>query len=421
MAVSSNRRRPPHSSCYGPEQQSLNERYIPGGLGSCLTWALFLGLVMPVQGQDLQRLPPVDAPPPHAFEPIRLTSLVEQTSAKDFTIDVGGYVKADFIHDFDAIGTTDFFDTLSIPTDGRRGENTRLHARQTRLNLDLRSPGNGDDLRLFVEGDFFGIGDTFRLRHAFVRAGRLLAGQTWSTFMDETILPSTLDFESPRSVILDRRALFRWTQPVSDSTALAVAIEDPQPVIDLDSAPAGNIERPAPDLIARARFEGERGHLQAAGLIRLLRYRQTTGSKDDEAGWGFNFTGRLNPCHSNSLLFQVAFGEGLESYRQAPDAAVDASGNLEVLPVIAWVVGYEVDWTDRIASTFVYSNGRASNAGFQLDDAPRAAEYLAANIIFEPRPRLSWGVEYLYGARTDKNAARGDANRVQVSIRYDLP
>ena len=30
----------------------------------------------------------------------------------------GGYIKADMIHDFDAIGSPDFFDVSTIPTDG---------------------------------------------------------------------------------------------------------------------------------------------------------------------------------------------------------------------------------------------------------------------------------------------------------------
>jgi hypothetical protein len=153
----------------------------------------------------------------------------------------------------------------------------------------------------------------------------------------------------------------------------------------------------------------------------MLRYRLDSGARDDEAGWGFNFTGRVNLHDFNSVLFQVAFGDGIESYRQAPDAAVDASGLLEVIPVVAWVVGYEVDWSDRVSSTFVYSAGEATNVPIQLVDAPKAVEYVAANIRFEPRPRLSYGVEYLYGTRTDKDDTKGEAHRVQFSVRYDLP
>ncbi|MGI9456855.1 MAG: hypothetical protein ACR2NU_09845, partial [Aeoliella sp.] len=232
--------------------------------------------------------------------PIRLVGLEGTNGNVNYALDFGGYVKADFIYDFNAIGSTDTFDPLTIPTDGRRGTNTRFHARQTRLNLDFRPHANCDETRLFIEGDFFGDRDSFRLRHAFVRVGRLKAGHTWSTFMDESILPRTLDFESARSVILDRRGLIRWTEPITDSLKVAMALEDPQPRFDVDSAPAGNLERAAPDLIGRMRYERPWGHLQGAGLVRLLRFRRATGAEDDEAGFGFNFTGRLRPHQHHS-------------------------------------------------------------------------------------------------------------------------
>ena len=361
------------------------------------------------------------------YESMLLAGFSESLSPKNFSVSLGGYVKADLIHDFDAIGSTDVFDPITIPTDGRPGENSRLHARQTRLNLDVR-PKDENDKQLFVETDFFGTTDPFRrtraflrLRHAYIRVGRVLAGQTWSTFMDETILPSTLDFESPRSVILDRRALFRWTQPLNDSLEMAFAVEDPLPLLDLDSAPAGDVERPTPDLIGRVRYETPWGHLQSAALVRMLRYRQDNDIEDDELGWGFNFTGRVNAHAFDSVLFQVAFGEAIESYRQAPDAAIDANGLIEVIPVVAWVAGYEVDWSDRFTSTLVYSAGNGTNAAFQLPGAVQAVEYMAANIVFHPRPGLSWGAEYLFGTRTDADNTMGKANRLQFSVRMDLP
>ena len=232
-------------------------------------------------------------PPTPNSSMVKLAGFAGSMFSGNSSLNLGGYVKADLIHDFNAIGSTDVFDPLTIPTDGRPGENTRLHARQTRLNLDFRPDSRSDDLRLFVEGDFFGTTNPFRrgraffrLRHAYIRAGRLLTGQTWSTFMDESILPSTLDFESPRSVILDRRALVRWTESLTESLDVAVAVEDPRPVFDLDSAPAGNIERPAPDLIARLRYDRPCWHLQSAGVVRLLRYREASRATDDAAGWG---------------------------------------------------------------------------------------------------------------------------------------
>ena len=184
--------------------------------------------------------------------------------------------------------------------------------------------------------------------------------------MDESILPETLDFESPRSIILDRRALLRWTQPVTDCLSVAVALEDPQSTLDLRIAPVGgDVERPAPDLVSRFRYETARWHLQGAGVVRLIRFRETSGAKDEEAAWGFNFTGRFRVREIDSVLFQVAFGQGFDSYRRGIDGAVDANGVVELNPVLAWVVGYEVDWTDHLSSTFVYSVAEGTTASFQ--------------------------------------------------------
>ncbi len=342
----------------------------------------------------------------------------------DSTLKLGGYVKADLIYDFNAIGSTDTFDPRTIPTDDRLGQNTRLHARETRLNLDFRPDQDCDDLQMFVEGDFFGDGNTFRLRHAYIRTGRLLAGQTWSTFMDESILPSTLDFESPRSILLDRRALLRLTQPVTNCLSVAVALEDPQPSLDLAIAPAGgDVERLAPDLVSRFRYEAPRWHLQGASLARLIGFREVSGGGDEAVGWGFDFTGSFRLREVDRVLFQVAFGEGYESYRQGLDGAVDANGRIELNPVLAWVVGYEVDWTDRLSSTFVYSVAEGTTASFQPANRAEALDYLAANLVYRPKtwPGVSYGIEYLYGSRTDKDFAQGIANRLQLSVRYDLP
>lgn len=105
----------------------------------------------------------------------------------DLSVKIGGYVKADLIHDFDDIGSEDLFVTSTINTSGnKRQGRTRLHARQSRLNVDARRPSEYGPIRAFIEGDFFGSGGNqnvsnstgFRLRHAYGEIGRLLAGQT---------------------------------------------------------------------------------------------------------------------------------------------------------------------------------------------------------------------------------------------------
>jgi hypothetical protein len=70
-------------------------------------------------------------------------------------------------------------------------------------------------------------------------------------------------------------------------------------------------------------------------------------------------------------------------------------------------------------STFVYSAADGVRPGFSWHGG--AVDYLAANLVFKSLPRLRYGIEYLYGSRTDKDSAQGEAHRVQFSVRYDLP
>jgi hypothetical protein len=199
-------------------------------------------------------------------------------------------------------------------------------------------------------------------------------------------------------------------------------LEDPQPTLDLAVAPAGgDVERLAPDLVSRFRYETPRWHLQGAGLVRWIGFREASGARDDAVGWGFDFTGSCRLREIDRVLFQVAFGDGYESYRQGTDGAVDANGEIDLNSVLAWVVGYEVDWTDRLSSTLVFSRVEGTTASFQPPNRAEALDYLAANLVFTPSPRLSYGIEYLYGSRTDKDFSQGLANRLQFSVRYDLP
>lgn len=100
-------------------------------------------------------------------------------------IKFGGFVKANIVESFDPIGTNDRFIVGSIPVPQESGAtNTVLTVSQSRLNIDLRDTTKYGAMRAFLEADFAGVGDTFRLRHAFGQYKSFLVGKTWTTFMD---------------------------------------------------------------------------------------------------------------------------------------------------------------------------------------------------------------------------------------------
>jgi hypothetical protein len=74
-------------------------------------------------------LPAKDAPAPKLAAPATpKPGSGIQWQVGDTTLKVGGYVKVDLIHDFDAIGSQDSFDPRTIPTDGSEGRNTQMQA-----------------------------------------------------------------------------------------------------------------------------------------------------------------------------------------------------------------------------------------------------------------------------------------------------
>ncbi len=339
--------------------------------------------------------------------------------SSDVSVKIGGYAKLDLIQDFDSIGSTDGFDTSTIPTSGPRKANTRLHARQTRLNLDFRHASELGDVQVFTEGDFFGSGNTFRLRHGYGRVGPVLAGQTWSTFMDEVILPDLVDFENPTGALLTRRGLLRWTQslPVMAGLEYSVAIEDPSPAF---SSAAGTFENALPDFIGRLRLQDDTAHAQLAGFVTRARFDPVVGADSEAVAWGFSLSATIKLLESDKVMGQVSGGDGIERFRNGQSYDLDASGALIAVPALSWYVCCEHAWSKQVKSVFAYSRAEVDTPTV-APASLRSTDYLAANILWTPVERLRLGFEYLHGVREDQDGSEGVANRLQFAVWYYLP
>ena len=238
-------------------------------------------------------------------------------SSGSWQLTLGGYLKLDLIHDFDPIGSPDSFDPRAIPVDGSEGTNTRVHARETRLSLGIDGPVEGRDLQLFLEGDFYGTGNAFRLRHAYAQSGVLLAGQTWTTVMNADNISPTIDFETPLAAPLVRQGLLRVTTGLSKRSDLAFAIEESDPEILIPPGVQGTTEKPWPDVTTRFRFTDRRGHVQLSGFVGRSRFRAATGAASDVTIGGVLASTRLSLFHRDTTYAQVAYGPGVGRYRGA--------------------------------------------------------------------------------------------------------
>ena len=159
---------------------------------------------------------------------------------------IHGYMKADFIYDFNQnVGDTfNFTFAAGNKTSGaHQGGNFHFGARQSRINFETRTPTDWGQLRTFLEMDFYGLvantnntvgggGNTsnpMRMRHAYGQLGPVLAGQTWSNFNDLDDTPEILDFgDHGQNSGGTRQTQVRYTWSGGGWT-ISGAIENPNP------------------------------------------------------------------------------------------------------------------------------------------------------------------------------------------------
>ena len=352
----------------------------------------------------------------------------------DFTFRPGGRVKLDVIRDFKPMDNEDSFDTRAIPIDAGDRTNSNLIAKETRLSIDIRGPAEGHELRMYVEGDFYGSGSAFRMRHAYGTWRGLLAGQTWSTFMDEDNLPRTIDFESPTAMAIIRQAQLRYTWKFGADSSWSVAVEDNKSSIIVPDNIPGRAEFPSPDFVTRLRFGfGSSGHIQAGAFVGAARFRADglldTDNFDDADPdtvtlWGTMLSANFVTFGRDTAYGVVTYGDGIGRYRGGITAVPDFDGRLHAVQAVAFMAGYEHFWATRWSTNAVYSFGDAEEQPFYTEDVNRSLTYGAVNLLWWFLGDRGWmGVEYLYGKREvfrlDPNT--GTAHRVQYAIRFNLP
>jgi hypothetical protein len=346
----------------------------------------------------------------------------------DLTLTIGGYAKVDFIQDFSGIGNAFDFQTNSIPAEGtsaaEESGRTTIHARETRVSLDLRATEKGPQgkFRVFVEGDFYGDGNAFRLRHAFGEFAGLLGGQTWSTFQDISARPLTIDFEGPDGEVFVRQAMIRYTHALSPQWSWAVAVENPSPQFSVPSSLQGVARSSAPDFPAFVRYQTKRGHAQVAGILRQLRFAGGQGvSNASEVGWGVNSSLSVKTFGQDELQGMFVIGDGVARYieslgGQNVDGVLTADGELTTLRSRAFVLGHTHHWLKNLRSGLSYSSSDVEGIPAEAGTAIEGTTDVRGNLIWTPYHLVDIGGEVLWGRRENQNGTSGDAWRGQFAL-----
>lgn len=343
---------------------------------------------------------------------------------------IGGFVKTDFVYNFDPLQIKDRFITGSIPVGGNEttGDEAQssVTADQSRLNFDLRSPTDYGIMRAFIEGDFAGDNDTFRLRHAFGQWRKMLAGKTWSTFMDPDASPEEIDFEGLNGRINVRQAQFRFMPTFGEKYELQFALEDPNPQIQNGSG----VTR-TPDIVLAGRFQPhKRLHLKLGLLAREIRGQDATSADvEKQWAWGTSLSGRFVTPRlqdRDSILFQLNYGKAIGRYVNDLSSIGNydgifnpETGNLQLFDITAGYVSLQHWWgTNELRSNFTFGAVDVNNPGFLEGDTYLRTLRFSSNLIWSPIPRIDIGGEYLWGRRENKDGEHGDATQLQFAVTY---
>ncbi len=361
---------------------------------------------------------------------------------------VAGFLKLDAIHDTGPYSG----DASDLPNLSLRGDPagappsgvTRLHARESRLSLGTFTDTAAGPVVTFLEVDFYGSAGAstygLRMRNAYVSWNWLLAGQTYSNFLDTGARGTTIEFNGPTAAGNRKRAQVRLTGLLAPGVTMALAFENgaadytgpdgkrvvgADSVLDLGSA----VIQQLPDLTGQLRFQSEQGHVAVRGMTRQLRVLPPGGLAPAQVryGYGLAVSGRWAYDGPSNVFAQATGGQGLGGYVDDLDgqaASFDGSGQRFFTQLgYAALLGIEPYLTERWRFNLIGSLSGvrlpgAAPAGPQV--APISTRFLQlhTNVLYEPTAGLLMGLEYAYFRRETSTPLTGWSHRFQMAILY---
>ena len=394
------------------------------------------------------------------------------------SMNIGGYAKLDFMYDLGPqMGTASALAGapapgnvacgaspgagVAIPPSGTAADSCQdtftTQAGQSRFWIKTWTPTDWGELGTHLEGDF--VAGVYRLRHAYGYLGPVLAGQTWSNYLDLDSDSETIDFGGPAGDEAGRRQpQIRYTQSLGSGLTASVSIEDSNNVVLGNAAAAHDY---LPDFAGKLQWKHSRGQVTLSGVVGEValdsgsagagQFNGTTGlnASDSAVMWSAHIGGSyvITPMDTVGAYFN--YGYGSDRYISAVYAGAGAhcsanfggafgcarAGtpaslvNIDTDNLFGGAAWYQHKWTDTIRSNFVYGY-QAMDQGVNdgAAGATSSVHSVHANIIWSPVSQVNFGFEYIFGYANFNGgtvagvnaAAAGDntAHRFQIGMQY---
>lgn len=348
----------------------------------------------------------------------------------------GGYVKVDYVQDFDGGYDRFQYEIQNVPVSGdarpQQSGYMNLHGRESRFNVDVRSiTEKGMPLRVFFEFDFYNLdrgafNQSPRLRHFYGVLGRLLIGRTWGTQSDLYAVPNTIDFAAGDALTGTRRSQIRFEDDLSAKFKYALALE----MLEFPGVDGRNFEGQAsqnlPLLAGRITKSTNAGGrlMLGASLFQLRWDGEEVISNSTAVGWGFSFSGREYFGHAKHFFrWMASYGQGWGSQIVATigtgsSGVLNNDGKLETMPAWNLGTGVSINLSKKLVTNFNVNWYAIDESTYRDPEKMTEGGSGHLNLIWSPIKNVNTGIEFMALKRINGDGTSGVGKRLQCMIKY---
>jgi hypothetical protein len=342
-----------------------------------------------------------------------------------------GSIRANAYYDFTGMPSTEGFMPYDIPVgeDAIEGlSSVYAGARQSRIGVEGSANTRVGKIKTYIEADFASKSESLlRLRHAYAEWNFFKVGYSWSTFMDNASLPTTVDFEGPNSSLNKRLGIIRYERKYGKKSIAGISLESPQSDYynPADSLLQNKNKQSNFDIAGRYKYFNKLGHFQIAGIFRRIQYLNQT-QMDVLYGWGVLLSTNIDIDEKNILFSQYSFGQGIANYYvgfvgRELDAVYDPG--LEKMTLKSIRGGF-LTYTHIFSPAWRFSltsgTSNISEKDFEPSDTFKSSRYFASNVFFNPIETIRLGLEVTGGSRTNLDLQNGNSTRISFMASFDF-
>ncbi|GGY95746.1 DcaP family trimeric outer membrane transporter [Shewanella fodinae] len=373
-------------------------------------------------------------------------------SAMDFDVNgtkltFGGYAKMMVIYDTDGTVTApyngDLYSVYSTPIDGTaNADKTDLDmtARESRLFVKTATETEYGTLTSHIEGDFFADIDAdgptwsnsngFRIRHAYMKLQNgkqsILAGQTWSNFMDFAGIMPSMDFSSDAGNPFVRQPQVRYQYDFAPGNYASVSLENPSlgfcnagPAVFVNS---GSSEDKLPDMVVKY-FYGNKTFTVSPRAV--LRRFEIDGQSAFGYGLALNTSVKFGAGHK--AVLGMMYGDGIGRYAGLgfnAGAGLTTANDIETLKFKSIMGGVILALSDDVSWTVGAGYSKQDEEGYDIGALTAIANKTAfswhSNLYWDITKQLQYAVGVMSGKVENMAGDEGDMTRFQTYIKYSF-